>query len=263
MTDAPRPPPPPPVPGTAHAAKRGASTGQKVLIGCLSAFVVLCVIGGLVFWWGARKLQGYAQQAGKNPAAFAAKMIVATNPDLEIAAEDEGSQTVTIRNKKTGETLTMNAEELKQGKLQFKNEKGEEITFDGSKAEGEGAITVTTEDGTTAVGAGTAANVPAWVPAFPGAKPKGAYSQASGKAEEGAFAFETAEPVAKVLDFYQAQLQAKGYDVERSATDAEGGGVGTVTASSKADHREVNVVAVSNDGGKGAQVNVRYESKPE
>ncbi len=263
MTDAPRPPPPPPVPGTAPAAKRGASTGQKVLIGCLSAFVVVSVIAGVLMWWGARKFGEFAKQAGKNPAAFAAKMIVAANPDLEIVSEDEGSQTVTIRNKKTGETLTMNAEELKQGKLAFENRKGEKITFDGSKAEGEGAITVTTDEGTTVVGGGTAANLPAWVPAFPGAKPKGAYSQAAGKAEEGTLAFETDEPAAKVLDFYQAQLQARGYVIERSATGAEGGGAGILTASSKAEHREVNVVAISNDGGTGAQVNVRYESKPE
>ena len=58
------------------------------------------------------------------------------NPDLEVVSSDDESGTVTIRNKKTGEEITMNAADIKNGRLRFKNEKGEEVTFEGSGEKG-------------------------------------------------------------------------------------------------------------------------------
>lgn len=267
MNDAPQPPAPSPAPPSIPAAQPAptapaapkSGVGQKILAGCLVTLVVFGVLGGLAVWWGARKLRGIAE----NPATFAAKMIVAGNPELEVVSQDDGAKTVTIRNKKTGELLTMSADELEQGKIRFTNEKGEEITIDSSGGEGDGAISVKSKDGTMTIGAD--ASVPAWVPAFPGAEPTGAYAQRSDDAEEGAFGFQTSEPVAKVLDFYQSQLEGKGYEVERTATEGEGGfGTGTLTGRSAAEHREVTIVVLSGgEDGKAAQVNVRYASREE
>jgi len=94
--------------------------------------VVAGIIVAVVFYWGAHKLRGYAEAAKKNPATAVAKMMVMANPDLEIVSEDDDKGELTIRNKKTGEELTMNAQDIKQGRLKFKNEKGEEVTSRGA-----------------------------------------------------------------------------------------------------------------------------------
>ncbi|HET6439504.1 MAG TPA: hypothetical protein VFG59_15660 [Anaeromyxobacter sp.] len=228
----------------------------KVLVGCLAVVVVVGLVISVAVWWGMHKLHGFVGDAQKNPAVFAAKLIAAANPDLEVASEDNAHQTVTIRNKKTGETITMNAQDLKAGKLRFKNEKGEELTVQG---EGEkGALTMTSKEGTVTMG-GAAGPLPPWVPAFPGAKPSGVMSKKTATGVEGALVFATDKKVEEVLDFYGSELERKGFTVERSASDANGTSMGSIAAKSESDQRTVNVGAVSS--GQSTQVNLQYSGK--
>jgi hypothetical protein len=262
MTDAPSQPPSVTPPAPPAPGKPVQSAVPKILLGCLAVIVVVGLALGGAVWWGAHKLRGYAEQAQKNPAVFAAKVLVAGNPELEIASEDDDHGTVSIRNTKTGDVVTMNADELRQGKLKFKTEEGEEIAIAGSGAKDKGAITVTSKEGTTVVGGGDAASLPSWVPAFPGARPQGivAKKRADG-GEEGALGFQTSEPVAKVLDFYQAQLEGKGFKVERTAAQDGKSSMGTLGARADGERRQLNVVAIS--GNEATEVNVQYASQGE
>lgn len=50
----------------------------------------------------------------------AAKHLLQANPDLEVANSDATAGTVTIRNKKTGETVTLSVEDIKQGRFKMR-----------------------------------------------------------------------------------------------------------------------------------------------
>jgi len=247
---------PPSAAPTAPAQK--SSVLPKILIGCLGVVVLVGLLMSIGVWWGMHKLHRFVGDAQKNPAVAAAKIITAFNPDLEVASEDNAHQTVTIRDKKTGESITMNAEELKAGKLRFKNQKGDEVTLQGSGTKDQGVMTVTSKEGTVTIG-GAAGPLPAWVPAFPGAKPSGLLSKKSASGVEGTVTFVTDKKVEEVLDFYDSQLKGNGFTVERTASEASGRSVGSIAAKAQADQRTVNIGAISS--GQTTQVSIQYSSK--
>lgn len=249
--------PPPQPPSAAPApAKSGSGVLPKVLIGCLGLVVIVGIALSVAVWWGARKLT----DAARNPAVFAAKMVVAANPDLEIVSEDPGKQTVTIRNKKTGDVITMNTADIRQGKLELQDAKGEKVTIQAGEKD-KGGVTVTTKEGTTRLGAGAAAEpLPSWVPAYPGVQPGGAMSNKTATGVEGTITFTTSHPGGEVLDFYEAYLKTKGFKVERSEVKGDAGSMGSLTAKLE-DRREVTVTAVPAQ--KETQVAVHYVSRGE
>jgi len=248
--DAPSPQTPaaPPVP-----AKGGSSVLPKILLGCLGLVVLIGLLISVAVWWGARKIG--LTDARRNPAAFAAKLVVAGNKDLEIVDQDDSRQTVTIRDRKTGEVVTMNAGDLQKGKLEFSNAKGEKVTFDAGDKD-KGGLTVTSKEGTTKIGAGAAGEpLPSWVPAYPGAKPTGVMSTKTAGGLDGLVTFSTADPGEKVLDFYQSDLKAKGFNVERNEVKSDNASMGSLTAK-LADKQELDVTAVPAD--KQTQVSLHY-----
>jgi hypothetical protein len=95
--------PVPPPPGSPQAPKKGLSPLAWVGIGCAVLFVLgLLVLGGIVGVGGyfAKKA---AAKFEKNPTMAAAEMVVRLNPDLELVSSDEKTNTLTIKDKKTGE----------------------------------------------------------------------------------------------------------------------------------------------------------------
>ncbi len=248
---------PPPQPPTAPApAKSGSGVLPKVLIGCLGLVVIVGIAISVAVWWGARKLA----TAAKNPAVFAAKMVVAANPDLEVVAEDSARQTITIRNKKTGDVITMNAADIQKGKLELQDAKGEKVTFEAGEKDKAG-VTVTSKEGTTRLGTGAAAEpLPSWVPAYPGVQAGGVMSNKTAAGVEGMITFTTSHPSGEVLDFYEADLKGKGFKVERSEVKGDAGSTGSLTAKLE-DRRELTVTAVPAE--KETQVGVHYASRGE
>jgi len=82
-------------------ARKGTGVFPKVLIRCPSLLVLLGLVASLAVWWGARKLRGMVAGVEKNPAAFAARLMTAGNPEREVASQDNDRQTVTFRNRNT------------------------------------------------------------------------------------------------------------------------------------------------------------------
>ncbi|MGH9381695.1 MAG: hypothetical protein ACRD2Z_13930, partial [Thermoanaerobaculia bacterium] len=147
-----------------------------ILIGCLG----LVVLAGAVMLAGgffvAKKVKEVAKDYQENPARAAAELVVRANPDLELVEADDEAQTLTIRNKKTGEVFTADWSDIQQGKFRIESD-GKEVTVDATRAtRGEGGvITVTDESGdaTVTIGGGDTSSVPAWFPAYPGASKAG------------------------------------------------------------------------------------------
>src|SRR5207245_5241699 len=98
-----------------------------ILVGVTGFFVVvgLAVMGGGLF---------LAHKVTQDPAKTMAKILTAANPDVEVLSTDEGRNTVTLRDKKTGETVTMNFDDVKKGKIVFKGN-GQQATL---QAHGDG-----------------------------------------------------------------------------------------------------------------------------
>lgn len=232
--------PQPPSPGApATPVKKGTSPWVWVLAGCGGLLFIGAVVVTVVVYWGYHKAKGFAEAAKKNPAVFAAKLVIAAQPDLEVVSEDTDKGTLTIRNKKTGEVITMDAEEIKEGRLKFKNEKGEEVTFEGSGEPGKEGFTVKSNEGTMTFGKGGEQTAPSWVPSYPGTTPVTTMSKSSDEGIYGNYTFQTSDSSEKVLEYYETELKGDGFTVEK--TNVQGGPISMGTLHAKRDDGKRNV----------------------
>lgn len=234
----PQAPFPPQQPYAAPPVKKGPNLLLWIGGGLAAIFllVVIVVVGAGFFV--AKK----AHDAGfdsalmqKNPALGAARLALAMNPEVEVVKMDEDSGELTIREKKTGKVITMHAEDIKNGKISFTDESsGERVTFGGA---GE-------------------AQLPDWVPHYPGSKPQGAVASKGGSSEGGMVHFKVSDAPAGVMKFYQDELNSAGYKVTTPATGDEGG---MVVGEDEANRR--SVTAMISKSGSETQVSVTYSNK--
>lgn len=242
------PPPPPP--------KKGLSPLAWVGIGCAVVIVLGMIAAGVMVAAGGWFLKKQADKFEDNPAMAAAEWAVKMNPELELVESDAEKSTLTIRNKKTGEVMTISAEDAKEGRITFKSDKGGTATFEGG--EGGGSLRVTDEKGQESVyqGAGGAPkDLPSWVPTYPGGTAQSAFDARTAEGHSAAFTLTTQDSVQQVLDFYQEKLEAEGFKVQKSSYET-GGQVagGVVVAVTEDQKREVNVNVSTSEQGTQAMV---------
>lgn len=261
MTDGPEqtppsPPPgapqgstPPPPAGTA-AKKKGLSPLAWVGIGCggllilgLIAFVIAAALG--LSWLG-----GQVDEFEDNPAMASAKMLVRVNPELELVEADDEAGTLTVRNKETGEVVTVGLDEIEEGRIRFESGDGEEITVGLEEGEeGEGAFTVRDQEGKTRmrIGAGGEEDIPAWVPRYPDVEAQGTYYSESGGEVSGGFTFETEDSVDDVVAYFEEAFADAGLE-ESSRTSSSAGGTRYSNLTAEGDGRTVSVMATGEEG---------------
>lgn len=233
--------------------KKGLSPLAWVGIGC--GVVVLIVIVVLVV--GSLFVVHKVKEAGfdpalwaKNPAVAASKMIATLNPDLEVVKVDKDAGTITIRNKKTGEVVTVNLDDLKKGKISFKSlTTGKEVNISAQGDEKGGGIKVTDEKGKTTFSAGAGSSeLPDWVPVYPGTVPKVGFSMTQDETKRAAATAETDASVDEVVDFFTKKLEAEGYSVRKIRSTAVDESSGMVMATNDAAKRSVQVGITREDG---------------
>jgi hypothetical protein len=237
---------PPVAPSAAQPPAKKTSPLVWILVGCASLILLAVIVIAAAVGFGLYK----AKQAGldpelikKNPAVAMVKMAVAANPDAEIVKLDENRGVVTIRNKKTGKTVTMNFEDVKRGRFSFEGENGERMTVEG---QGDSArMRVETPQGTASYGAGSSVNLPSWFPAYSGATPVGTFSVSDNTSESAGFRFTTHDSPSQVLEFYENGLKEAGLEV----TTLNQGSGGMVTGQNEAQGRHA-LVRVSESGGE-------------
>ncbi len=241
--------------------KKGMGALGWILIGC-GGLVVLCILGAMA---GGYFIYHKAKQAGldtellkNNPAAAAVKMAIAANPDLELMRMDQGAGKVTIREKSTGKVVTLNFDDVKNGRFSMEGDQGK-VTFE-AQGENGGHMKVTSPEGTAEWGANVKA--PAWFPVYPGAKAEGSYTQNSGSETAGGFSFETSDPPDKVMAYYSSALEKAGMKVgltTQSSAAAGQQGASTLSAETPDGSRRAGVVVMT-DGGATKAI-VTYQSK--
>jgi hypothetical protein len=230
-----------------------------ILIGCAVFIVVagLAVIGTGIF---------VAKKAGldpalmkQNPALAVAKMMANLNPDIEVLSVDEGSGTIRVREKRTGKTMSMSLKDAQRGKFVFQDEQGKvEI-----QAQGEGenaAVEVRSPEGTMKMGAAADPKLPAWLPAYPGAKAAGIFSFNGEDGKAGSCAFKSSDSAEKVSSFYENAMKSAGFSVQKSITRIPNqGSVIVLVGSDEAAQRNANVnVATSAEG---TTISLAFENK--
>jgi hypothetical protein len=106
---------------------------------------------------------------------------------VEILSVDEEKQTLTARDKQTGQIFSVHFGESKEG------------------------ISVQT-------GPGVVAAIPSWVPQYPGSSPQGGYAASGSDSLSGAHHFRVADSAGNVAGFYVDQLKKLGMNVTASAS---------------------------------------------
>lgn len=148
-----------------------------------------------------------AHRVAQNPGLMMAKILTAANPDAEVISTDPSSQTMRIRDKKTGEEVTISFDDLKRGRFKF-------------SARGSNGEMANVEIGGNA-------KLPSWVPAYPDAKAQGNIraqgDSGDGGGEGGVATFTTADTPRKVMDYYEGKCRAMGATVNLAEAGDAGG----------------------------------------
>lgn len=188
-------------PAAPRPTPKKSSVLKWVLIG-VGAFFLLILIAvvslGLFVAQKARQAGLDTELIKRSPALAAARMMVASNPDVELVSADEGKHEITVREKKTGKVYSMSFEDAKNGRFTMK------------------------EDGKTTLTVGGKAKVPAWVPDYPGSDPQGAFSAQGEDGASGTFTFKTRDSGDKVVKYYEDQFKASGLKVTSNITNQNG-----------------------------------------
>lgn len=245
--------PPPPPPGAGLPAPKKVSPVVWILGGC-AVLVFLAVaavtVGGLFVAHKVRQAGLDPELIQKHPELAVVKMMVAANPDAELVNVDEDKGIVTVRNKRTGETVTMNFEDIKKGKMSFESG-GKKVELQGQGQGDTGSLTVKTDEGTAKFGTG-AVKMPEWLPAYGGATVQG-FSSQSANGSAGTFAFKTGDATDKLIAFYKDALEKAGFTVE--SMPHPGGALLSGRAGART--ATVNVMA----DGSGSSVTGTFEDK--
>jgi hypothetical protein len=250
----PNPPPPPMSPAPPAPGQKKMSTMAKVAIGC----GIVAVIGALLFAVALSVgVHWFKKKVGDNPTLAAAELMIRANPELEVLESDSEKGTLTIKNTKTGEVVTMNAKDINDGKVTFTTKEGT-TTIDGSQSTEGGSVKVTNEKGeqaTFSAGQGAPKNVPSWIPTYSGGTVEGSYDATTTEGRSAMFTVTTQDPVDTVAAFYQSQLEGAGFKVEKSSYEANGQKTVILAANGGDEKRSATVTVSSNDGKTQALVN--------
>jgi hypothetical protein len=189
-------PPQQPFPPPQPPAKKGIPVWAWLIIGFM-AFMLLIGIGGSII---AYMFVNKAQQMAKNPVSALARIAAATNPDIDVVDVDEKTGKVTIRDKKTGKTVTIDGDAIKDGK-----------------------ITIDTDEGHAELGAGANMKTPDWVFLPAGAKIVGGMTGSGAQGAGGTIVFNSNESLDSMKSFFEDKYRAAGYEQKASTTTSTGG----------------------------------------
>ncbi len=208
-------------------------------VGGLVMIVVIGVVATGFFIAHKVKQAGFdADLIKNNPSMAVAKMIAATNPDIEVLAYDDKSGIIKMKDKKTGKIMEVNFEDAKNGNFSIKEDGGKE-----------GQVSISGSGGNPP---------PGWVPVYPGAKQQSSFSSNSEEGANGTVAFSVDGGPKEIAEFYRDKLKAGGFAI--SAEFSGGGGAGSmITAEDKEKNRAVHVV-IGGEGSK-ATVSVTFTEK--
>jgi hypothetical protein len=252
--------PPPPDPFASSQPPLPPGKKPNILIWILGGIVVLmlgvtamCGLAGFFILHKAKQAGLDSGLLSSNPAYAAAKMVATMNPDVETVSSDDSSGTITVRDKKTGKTTTLKFDADKKTMV-VTDENGKEATVKLNTNGDKGTVEVQSADGNMKFGGAGSAQMPGWMPVYPGSSPTGTFSSQSKDGSQSTFAFKTQDAAAKVMSYYQDQLKSSGFSINMATNTPQGGMVMAedsgknrslmITASSSSDGTDVSLTAI-------------------
>ena len=228
-------------PAMSPAPAAAVAPAARGKIGCLGWGLIVAGSLLVLFMIALASIGSIAAYFVHNPGIALAKIITASNPDAEVLSTDAGSQSMRIRDRKTGDVVTFSFDDIKNGKFKMHS-----VDKEGKEANLE-------------IGGG-AGKLPSWVPTYPGAKAQGNFTAraegADGMGEGGMVGFTTPDSPSQVISFYQDKAKEMGLTANLNGSTPEGA---MFTAVDENTHRTLNIIV---GGGKdGTTFTVTYGRK--
>jgi hypothetical protein len=222
----------------------------------ISAIFGLILLAGIVMVAGGLFVANKIHKAVANPALAAAKMIAAANPDVEILSSDDRAGTVTFKDKKDGKVITLNFDQIKEGKLTFE-EDGKKVTV----ATSNDGLNIAGSDGSTVqIGGNASAKLPDWLPAYPGASTQGTFAMQGANEAAATVSFTTKDPIDNVAKFYQDSFKKAGFTTSANMMQQDGKTAGGMISAESGDKKKTAVVNIA-AGDDAATVGITYSDK--
>ncbi|HXI40506.1 MAG TPA: hypothetical protein VNH83_11030 [Bryobacteraceae bacterium] len=237
---------PTPVAPVSATAPQKTSAVVWILGGCGGLVVLAALVGGIAMYYVAHK----AKQFGRNPALAITRMIAAANPDVDVVSTDEDKGTITVRDRKTGKTVTMNFADAQKGKFVFEQD-GQKVQMEAHGEGDKGSFEVKSSEGSMKFQSGAGSEkLPDWLPAYPGSSPQGAFSMQNPKETTGSFSFVTKDSIEQVMRYYEGALKKAGLKVTSNTMQQDGRtNLGVVTAEEAGNKRKAVVNATASPEG--------------
>ncbi len=213
------------------------------VVGLVFLCVTAVAVGGYLF-------VSKVKQVASSPGGVA-RMVARMNPDVEVISTDDSSGKITLKDKKTGKVVTLNFDDVKNGRIAVHEDGKGDVVINAKAADG--TVELTSPEGKVNIGAGSA-KMPAWVPVYPGSSPQGNFTSSGDKEDAGHFMFTTKDSQDQVTKYYQDELKKSGY-----STTTTGVGVNLVAAHT-ADGKRTVVVTIA-PSGEGTAANIAYSEK--
>ena len=216
----------------------------------------LILLAGIVMVAGGLLVANKIHKAASNPALAAAKLIAAANPDVEILSSDEHAGTVTFKDKKDGKVITLNFDQIKQGKLTFE-EDGKKVTM---AASGNGVNIAGADGSTVQIGANASSKLPEWLPSYPGANAQGSFAMQASNESAATVSFTTKDSIDQVAKFYEDAFKKAGLTTSANMMQQDGKASGGMISAESADKKKTAVVNIA-AGEDAATVGITYSDK--
>jgi hypothetical protein len=236
--------------GQTPGQKKGLSNLAWIGIGCGVVLLMVVIAGGAFIWWGVGKAKDMAAEFEANPGLATARLIIKASPELEEVAVDEEAGTITVRNTDTGEEITVDFDEIREGRITFSSD-GETVTVEASSDDEGGEVTITADKGSLSYSAGdrVKGERPDWAPLYPGCEPEAEHVLTRDDGLSGAFQLTTTDSVDDVVAHYREQLTEGGFEVGVNTFSGQGQTAAMITGTDREGGRTV-VVNTSAEEGK-------------
>lgn len=189
-----------------------------VLLGCGILAIIVIVVAAFSFLYFGKKFIG----SSKSPQEAIVKMMLERNPEVEVLEVDQDNNRIKIRNKKTGEIITIDYSQAKKGIIQWK-EKGKKGSVEIKGEEKEGKIEISSEEGKTTITYGGDENLPDWLPEFKSFKILNQVTSKSGNKSSGTIELESLKDIDETAKEIENLFKEKGFNLNQILTQKSGG----------------------------------------
>jgi hypothetical protein len=194
-----------------------------ILGGCLA------LVGFIIAFWAANS---FFREAGID---------TGTNKNKQKLSEAE---------KRTDTNTAMNVEDFQNGKLASQDNRNNSAKFQTEDKSNEASVGIDSSEHMMDMDVSPAAQLPVWLPAYPGAKSSGSFDYIKKDSDFGAGAFKSVDPPEKIISFYESSLANSGFKLKKTTAQVrELGSVITLEGVDSGTQRTAQVTAVAGEDG--------------